>query len=328
MFTTFIAQPIFNLLVLIYAILPGHNFGLAIIIFTIIVRLALWPLLRKQLHQTKKMRKLQPELKRIKKEAKGDRQKESVMVMALYKEHGVSPFGSILILIVQLPILIALYSGLRRVIDNPHQIISFAYPALQQLPWMQQLSHNIHQFDATLFGVVDLTRSALSEKGVYWPALVLVVGSAVIQYFQSKQLLVTDKNARGLRAILRDAGSGKQADQSEVSAAVGSTTRYFIPVMVLLFTIRLASALSLYWLVGGIVAYIQQTIVLREDETELEALADGKPAAGRDVSAIPEAEVVAGNPKKTPPKTPGSPKRGDSFWGKKTRHGKGKKRRR
>src|SRR5579859_5735711 len=153
MFTTLIVQPIFNLLVLIYAILPGHNFGLAIIIFTVIVRLALWPLLKRQLHQTKKMRKLQPELKRIKKEAKGDKQKESAMVMALYKEHGVSPFGSILILIIQLPILIALYSGLRRVIDQPHQIISFAYPSLQHLPWMQQLSHNIHLFDATLFGI-------------------------------------------------------------------------------------------------------------------------------------------------------------------------------
>src|SRR4051812_529831 len=112
LFTTLIAQPIFNLLVLIYAILPGHNFGLAIIIFTIIVRLLLWPLVKKQLHQTKMMRKLQPELKRIKKEAKGNRQKESMMTMELYKERGINPFGSIGVMLVQLPILIALYSGL------------------------------------------------------------------------------------------------------------------------------------------------------------------------------------------------------------------------
>src|SRR6266700_1786013 len=94
-FTTFIVQPIFNLLLLIYALLPGHNFGMAIILFTIVIRLMQWPLLKRQLHQTKAMRKLQPELRRIKKETKGDRQKESAMVMALYKEHGVSPFGSI-----------------------------------------------------------------------------------------------------------------------------------------------------------------------------------------------------------------------------------------
>ena len=293
MFTTFIAQPIFNLLVLIYALLPGHNLGLAIIIFTIIVRLLLWPLVRKQLHQTKVMRKLQPELKRIKKEAKGDRQRESMMVMALYKEHGASPFGSIGIVLLQLPILIALYDGLRRVVEDPHQLISFAYPGLQHLPWMQYLSHTIHAFDGTLFGIVDLTKSPLGATSVYWPALIIAVGSAVVQYYQSKQLLVTDKNARSLRTILREASAGKQADQAEVSSAVGGVTRYFIPVMVLLFTVRLPAALGLYWLVGGLIAYGQQSFILREDEEELEALAD-KP--GKDVAAIPEAELVATEP--------------------------------
>lgn len=291
MFTTLIVQPIFNLLVLIYALLPGHNFGMAIIIFTIVVRLALWPVLKKQLHQTKMMRRLQPELKRIKKETKGNKQKESAMTMALYKERGVNPFSSIGMMLIQMPILIALYIGLRRVIDNPDQIITFAYPALQNLPWMKHLAENIHLFDYTLFGVVDLSRAALSKSGIYWPAMVLVLASAITQYFQSKQLLVTDKNARGLKTILKDAGSGKQADQSEVNAAVGRTTRYFIPVMVFFFTVQLASALSLYWFVGGLVAFIQQSRVLREDESELEALAEGK-SLTKDLAAIPEAEVV------------------------------------
>lgn len=291
MFTTLIVQPIFNLLVLIYALLPGHNFGLAIIIFTIVVRLLLWPLVKKQLHQTKVMRKLQPELKRLKKEAKGDRQKESVLIMALYKEHGVNPFGSIGVLFLQLPILIALYDGLRRVVTNSHEIVTFAYPSLQHLPWMQQLAHNNHLFDGTLFGIVDLTKSAVGVHGIYWPAMLIAVASAVIQYLQSKQLLVTDKNARSLRTILKEAGSGKEADQSEVSAAVGGLTRYFIPIMVLAVTVRLASALGTYWLVGGLVAYIQQSIILREDKTELEALADGKPS--KNVARIPEAEVIA-----------------------------------
>src|SRR4249920_850782 len=111
MFTTLIVQPIFNLLVLIYALLPGHNFGLAIIIFTVIVRLLMWPLVKKQLHQAKAMRELQPEIKRIKKAASGDKQKESMMLMELYKEREISPFGSIGILIVQLIILIGLYQG-------------------------------------------------------------------------------------------------------------------------------------------------------------------------------------------------------------------------
>ena len=62
MFTTFIVKPLFNLLVLIYAIIPGHNFGLALVVFTILIRIVLWPLLKKQLHQAKVMRKIQPEI--------------------------------------------------------------------------------------------------------------------------------------------------------------------------------------------------------------------------------------------------------------------------
>ena len=268
MFDTLIVQPIFNILVFIYAIIPGHNFGLALIVFTVIVRLALWPLVKKQLHQVKVMRKIQPEIKKIKQAAKGDRQKESLMTMALYKEHGVNPFGSIGVILLQLPILLGLYSGLNRLIHDPKEIVDFAYPALQHMSWIEHLSHNIHDFDATLFGVVDLTKSALGS-GVYWPALLIVAGSAVIQFYQSKQLVPNDKDARKLRDILKQAGEGKQADQSEVNAAVSRTTIYMLPAMVFIFTVNIASALSLYWLVGGLVAFIQQSIILREDAEEL-----------------------------------------------------------
>src|SRR3982751_1539315 len=127
-FTTVIINPIFNFLVFIYAILPGHNFGLAIIIFTIIVRLLMWPLVKKQLNHAKAMRELQPELKKIKQAAKGDRQKESAMTMELYKEREINPFASLGIVIVQLPILLGLYASLNKIIHNPHEIITFSYP--------------------------------------------------------------------------------------------------------------------------------------------------------------------------------------------------------
>jgi YidC/Oxa1 family membrane protein insertase len=290
-FTTIIIRPIFNLLVAIYALLPGHNFGLAIIIFTVVVRLLLWPLLKKQLHQAKLMRQLQPEIKKIKAATKGNRQKEALMMQELYKERGINPLGSIGIILLQLPILIGLYSGLRRLVNDPHQLTTFSYPFLQHLSWMKELAHNIHLFDHTLFGVVDLTRAATSAHGgIYWPAMVIVLGSAIVQYYQSKQLMPTDKDSKGLRAIMREAGSGKQADQSELNAAVGRSTRYLLPVMIFLFTVNLPSALSLYWLVGGLVAFIQQSIALREDTTEMEAIADTKEK--KDVDKITEAEVV------------------------------------
>jgi YidC/Oxa1 family membrane protein insertase len=291
MFTHLIVQPIFNLLVLVYALLPGHNFGLALIIFTVAVRLLMWPLVKRQLKQTRIMRKLQPELKRIKKDAKGDKQKESLMMMELYKERGVNPLGTLPILVVQLVVLIGLYSGLRRVIDNPKNIIDFAYPSLQHLGWMKDLAHRPQDFDNTLFGFIHLSRSAFGPKGTYIPGLILVIGSALIQFLTSRQLMPTDKNSRKLRDILKDAGDGQKADQTEVNAAVGRSTQYIIPVMVFIFTVNLPSALSLYWFTGGIAAYIQQAIALHEDEGDMEKLADSAPK--RDVSKIVEAEVVS-----------------------------------
>lgn len=291
-----IVQPIFNLLVLIYGILPGHNFGLAIIIFTIIVRLLMWPLIKKQLHQAKVMRKLQPELKRIKKEAAGDKRQESMMMMELYKERGINPFGTIGVLILQIPILIGLYVGLQKVLKDPSQIETFAYPFLQHLPWIQYISDHIKQFDITLFGVVDLTRAALGPAGIYWPAMLIVAGSAVAQYYQSKQLAPDAKDAKSLRSILREAKEGKQADQSEVNASIGRSMRFLLPAMIFLFTVNIPSALALYWLTSGLVALVQQSIVLREDTDEMEATAGGKGG-----QAVIEGEVVeAKKPKLNP----------------------------
>lgn len=305
LFSTWIVDPIFNLLVLIYALLPGHNFGLSIIVFTIIVRLLMTPLIRKQLHQAKTMRELQPELKRIKKAAAGNKQQESVMLMELYKERGISPFGSLGTLAIQLVVLIGLYSGLRRVVENPQAILDLSYSWVHSLSWIKELAANINQFDATLFGVVDLSRAAINEGGgFYYPALVIVLGSAVAQFFQSKQLLPNNKDSRSLRTILKEAGSGKQADQSEVSAAVGQSTRYILPFMIVLFTIGLPSALSLYWLTTGIVAYIQQARILGKDEQEMEAIAD-EPNGGK---AVIEGEIVE-KPKKPKKKKAGAKKR-------------------
>ena len=291
MFNDLVVQPLFNLLVTIYALIPGHNFGLSIIIFTIIIRLLLWPLVKKQLHQTKAMRKLQPEIKKIKQATKGDRAKESAMLMELYKERGINPLAAFPTLILQFIVLIGLYSGLHKIIVDPKTIITFAYPFVQSLSWMEHIAKNINLVDNTLFGVVDLSRAAVNKGGgIYWPAMMIVAGSAVMQYFTAVQLMPKEENQRSLRDILKGAGSGQSADQSEVNAAVGRSTRFLLPIMIFVFTISIASALSLYLLVGGIVAYIQQSIVLNKDEEEMEEIAD-KPT--KNVKKIPEAEVVS-----------------------------------
>jgi YidC/Oxa1 family membrane protein insertase len=298
-FETLVVQPIFNVLVAIYALLPGHNFGFALIVFTIVVRLALWPLVKKQLHQAKAVRELQPELKRIKAATKGDKQKESLMIMELYKEREISPFGSIGILIVQLVILIGLYNGLSRVVSDPNALLEHSYGFLQNLSWMKELAGDISKFDLSLFGVVDLSKAARLNGVTYWPALLIVAGSAIMQYFQSKQLLPDDKDAKGLRRIMKEAGEGKQADTAELNAAVGRSTKFFLPFMIFFFTVGLPAALGLYWLVSGLVAYWQQAIILKQDETELEESIPDK---------IIEGEVIDKKTKNTKSKNTSSKK--------------------
>ena len=289
MFTTLIVKPIFNLLVLIYGLLPGHNFGLSIIVFTVLVRLLMWPLVKKQLHQAKAMRELQPELKRIKKAAAGDRQKESMLMMELYKEKEINPFSSLGLLIVQIPVLIGLYSGVHRIVDNPRALIDFSYSFVHSLPWLKTLAADITKFDHTLFGIVDLTRPAMGKDGTYIPALIIVLASVVMQYFQAVQLMPQDDEKKKLRDILKAANEGKPADSGEVNAAVASSTKYILPFFILVVTINIASALSLYLLVSGAVAFMQQSRVLNQDKQELTA-AGGK-ASSIEKNAV-EAEVV------------------------------------
>lgn len=275
MINTIIIQPILNLLVFIYAILPGHDFGLAIIIFTLIIRLLLWPLIKKQLHHTKKLREIQPELKKIKAAAKGDRQKEAAMTMALYKEREVSPFSTIGLTILQLPILIGLYVALEHLIANPEIMVKSAYPFVRDLSWIQQIKVNPSLFDPHFLNLVNLKTAALSPAGHWYiPGLILVTGSAIAQYFQSKQLLPTTKESKGLKQILSEASSGKKADQADMQAATGKFTSFIIPFFIFFITLRIASALLLYWFVGGLIAYWQQARVLNQDEAAAEAVAN------------------------------------------------------
>jgi len=164
-FDILIVQPIFNLLIGLYSIIPGGDFGVSLIIFTVLVRFALFPLVKKQLHQTQAMKKMQPELKKIKAKAKGNKQMESMMMLELYKKHGVNPFRSIGILLVQLPIFIALYSVIRIFTEHRNEVAKYTYDFIEHLGPIQQIIHHPDQFHEKLFGFVDLTKNGLFQPG-------------------------------------------------------------------------------------------------------------------------------------------------------------------
>lgn len=278
MFETLIVRPIFNLLEFIYAVVPGHDLGIAIILFTILVRLALWPLVQKQLHHAKAMRKLQPELKKVKKAAGGDRQKEARLQMELYKEKGIRPFASIGTLIIQIPIFIGLYQAVLKIIRDPGSLLNFSYDFIRDLPWIEHLAVDISKFDETLLGVVDLTRRGIeggsSGAAIYLPAVVLATLSTFIQYHQTKLMMSSNKEARKLSVILKETASGKETDQAEVTAAVSKLMLYFLPFATFTFALIVPSALALYLMTSSGVGYLQQRRVLGRDAEEMHQIAD------------------------------------------------------
>lgn len=273
-FEILVVQPIFNLLIALYAIIPGGDFGITLIVFTILVRLAMWPLVKKQLHQVKAMRKLQPELAKIKKESKGNRQAETMRMLELYKQHGVNPFRSIGILLIQLPIFIALYLVIQIFTLHPDQVQKFTYGFLEILEPVKKIIENPSQFNETLFGIINLTQSALQSSGFNQIFLfILAMIAAVTQYIMSKQTMPQQSNKK-LRDVLKEASSGKQADQSEINAAIMGKMMVILPFFMFFIMISLPGALALYYAVSNIVAVIQQHFILKQDIEEMEVIAD------------------------------------------------------
>lgn len=273
-FDVVIVQPIFNLLMLIYSLIP--DFGVSIIIFTILVRLLLWPLVKKQLHHTKAMRKMQPELAKINKQYAKNPQMRNLAMMELYKKHNISVFGPIGILLIQFPILIAMYRVVQIFASNRADLGKYVYGAVKNLPVANNLVNNPDQFNQNFLGIFDLTQHAISRNGVVIGLLVLAVLAAVLQYLTAKQLSPNSDSKRRLRDILSEAGSGKEADQSEVNAVVSRKMMKFMPVMVFLIIIYLPGALAMYMTTANAVGYLQNLIILRKDSSEMEDIANEK----------------------------------------------------
>lgn len=270
-FELFIVQPIFNLLLALYSFIG--DFGIAVIIFTIIVRFALWPLVVKQLHQVKAMRKLQPELARIKKASKGNRQLESMQMLELYKKHGVKPFRSILMLLIQLPIFIALFQVIQIFTSHREQIEKFTYIFMQQFEPVRALIDNPETFNRMFLGFVDITTHAISTNGINFFLIGLAILAAYTQYIISKQTTPTTSSKR-LRDVLAEAGEGKQPDQAELNAVMMGKMIKFLPFLMFFIMLSLPGALGLYYVTSNIFAAIQQHFLLKRDAEEMDQIAE------------------------------------------------------
>jgi len=134
-----IIQPMINSLLILYSIAIS-NFGLAIILFTILIRAAMMPLTVKQSKQMKSMTALQPKIKEIQNKFKNDKQKQSQETMKLYKEQGVNPIGCLGPMFIQFPIWIGLYQAILQTVPNtPESLVKLSGHLYGWLPFVHDV---------------------------------------------------------------------------------------------------------------------------------------------------------------------------------------------
>lgn len=234
-FHSFIYQPVYNVLVFFYDTIPGHDFGVAIIMTTLLIKTLFIPLSRKQIESQKKMQELQPIIKNLQKKFKDDKEKQTKAIMELYREHKANPFSGCLPLIVQLIVLIAIY----RVIINISQA-GFTINAADLYSFVANPETVKHLF----LNFLDLSK----------PNYVLAFLSALAQYYQTKMLL----QSTALTVSL-DKDPGKP-DFAEI---MNKQMLYLGPGITFFIGVTFPAALALYWLFSTLFMIFQQAVIFK-----------------------------------------------------------------
>jgi YidC/Oxa1 family membrane protein insertase len=227
---TLIYEPLYNALLYISSILPGADIGLGVVALTIIVRIILMPLSKKMIRGQFMMRKLEPKIKAIK-DKKFPKEEEAKQIFALYKEEKINPFSGCLLLLIQLPILLALYSVFARSIIQPEHIYSFI---------------SSDALNPMFLGLIDISKAFLP----------LAIASGVVQSIQA--FLTPTPTA-----------SGDEGFQAQLAKSMSFQTRYVLPLLIIFFASKLAAAVALYWVVGGLFS-IGQELYFRKKFKALE----------------------------------------------------------
>lgn len=219
-----ISTPLLNILVGLYDTVAFKDLGLAIAGLTIIVRLAFYPLFQRGLEQQTKMQELQPRIKEIQKQHKGNPEAHSKALLDLYKQENFNPFSGLLMMLVQIPILIALYHLFLGLFDA------------DALASLYSFIPNPGSLNGMSLGLIDLAK----------PFLPLVIVTAVLQFFQTRMAL----------------GSMQSSDAAQRMTA--QIMGFVAPVITLVIFSRLPAAVSVYWLVSTVFSLGQQYVVIRQ----------------------------------------------------------------
>ena len=231
LFNAVLYNPLFNILVIFYDSIALQDLGLAIIFLTILIRLLLFPIFHESLRQQKIQQALQPHIKKIQEKHKNNREDQTKAILNLYTEHKANPALPIILILLQLPVLIALFLIFKAGItaESLNSLYSF-------VPRPEIINH-------TFFNLLDLTKASL----------LLTVLAAIAQYFQSKLAIVKPK-------------PGETQTDAE---RIGRSLVYVAPVITVAVLWTLPAAIGLYWITTTIFSAAQQVIINKGKHGEL-----------------------------------------------------------
>jgi len=226
----FIFYPLYNAFIFLIGTFPFLDAGLAIIVFTIIVRLLLYPLASKSVRTQAIMRTMNPEIEALKEKYKDDKEKQAKETMALYKKYNLNPFASILLIFIQLPILIGLYrvflaSGL------PHVNASILYPFVSA-----SVSINM-----IFLGIIDITAKNY----------ILAFCAGITQYFQAKLMVPPPSK-------------GPKKSTPDFAYHMSMQMKYVLPIVIFFIAYTTKGAVAIYLTVSNLFMIGQELFMRRK----------------------------------------------------------------
>ncbi|MEK7503437.1 MAG: YidC/Oxa1 family membrane protein insertase [Patescibacteria group bacterium] len=223
-------QPLFNALILTYLYLPGRDFGIAVIVLTVLIKLVLYPLGVQAIRSQKGLAQLQPKMKEIQEKFKNDKEQQSKAMMEFYKKEKINPFSGCLPLVIQLPILIGLYQVFWKGFGEA------------QLRFLYSFVPNPGQINTTFLGIMDLAQASI----------ILAVLTGIAQFFQGKMMETKQKSSAG---------------SSGMSQMMQKQMIYFLPIFTVFILWKLPAAVALYWLTTTLFTIAQQYIILKKHDS-------------------------------------------------------------
>lgn len=231
MFRVLVYTPLYNGLVFLMDLLPWADVGVVVIVFTVVVRLVLFPLAQRAVKTQMAMRAIEPELSKVKEKHAGDKQKQAEETLQLYRKHRINPFSSFLVLLIQLPIIFGLYFIFLRgglpIIDTN---ILYSFVSVPETVTMMFL------------GLVDLSKKSL----------ILAVLTGVTQFVQGR-LAVPVTPPRAKNASLKD----------DITRSMQLQIKYVMPVFIAIIAYTLPSVIALYWTTTNLFTIGQELFVRR-----------------------------------------------------------------